>query len=65
MKRPAVVIPTWKAEMAVDRAESCIVFLAVHGLLSGSEKAKVRGRLQKAVDEFNARQQFFAPEEDT
>jgi hypothetical protein len=37
----------------VDRAEDCIVFLAVHGLLSDGEKRKVRARLRAAVDKWN------------
>jgi hypothetical protein len=47
---PETIIPAWPKERAVDRAESCIVFLAVHGFISDGEKAKVRGRLLKWFD---------------
>ena len=55
MKRPAATIPTWKEEFAASRAETCIVFLAVHGLLSDGEKRKVRARLERSVAAWNAK----------
>jgi len=54
VRNPAATIPAWPKEIAVDRAEMCVVFLAVHGLLSDGEKAKVRARMRKAVDKWNA-----------
>jgi len=53
MRSPANVIPKWDEEPAARRAETCIAFLAIHGLLSDGEKAKVRGRLRRAVDKWN------------
>lgn len=54
MKNPSIKIPNWPSESGPDRAESCIVFLAIHGLLSDGEKRKVRARLQASVDKWNA-----------
>lgn len=42
---PLDKLPEWEAESAIERAESCVVFLAVHGFLSDAEKARVRKRL--------------------
>ncbi len=50
---PETQIPSWPRERAVDRAETCIVFLAVHGFLSDGEKAKVRKRLRAWFDKHN------------
>lgn len=37
MRRPAEYIPEWPAEPGAVRAETCVVFLAVHGLLSDAD----------------------------
>ena len=41
----------WDAQTRVERADTCILFLAVHGLITEGEKRKIRERFRKQIEE--------------
>ena len=42
--------PTWESESAVERAQTCLLYLCVHDLITDAEKRKVRERLRKQLE---------------
>lgn len=48
--KPDTVIPTWKTESAVERAQQCALFLLIHDFITDGERRKIHQRMVKWVE---------------
>jgi hypothetical protein len=49
LPRFATAVPKWPRERLADRLLTCIAMLSIHGLMTDTEKAKVKQRLERAI----------------
>lgn len=52
-KKPTIMSETWKGEPFIDRLQSCLSMLVLHGVITDSENQKARKRIERIREETN------------